>query len=312
MFRASLASLTDRKATGKSSKRPTRPAPLRLEGLEERATPAGISGRVFYDGNVTGVLDGRDRGLANWQVILDLDSSGGISGGDSVTNTNAAGFYSFDGLAPGTYQVCQTLDSLPGNWVQTTATCIGGIILGPDSTDNNFGDARFGAGTGGQTIGFWRNPNGKAVLEANDPLWRNVINDLNLRNADGSHFDVSLSDSFEDAFADWKEWLQGANAVNMAYMLSAQLAVTQLNVCFCGLVARSIVYAPGCGNIGYQNNFIRVSDLITSANTELGLHGDTPAGSPHREFQACLKDALDGINNNINFILPALHGPIVP
>jgi len=80
----------------------------------------------------------------------------------------------------------------------------------------------------------------------------------------------------------------------------------ELNV-FNGLVnGNSLVYAPqllpyavpGLNPLG----FISVNNLMTAANTELGLHGTTLAGSPFRTYQEALKNALDAGNNNLNFV----------
>jgi hypothetical protein len=55
-----------------------------------------------------------------------------------------------------------------------------------------------------------------------------------------------------------KSWLQNANAVYMGYMLSAQLAALKLNVLH-GVSGSALVYAPGCGNTGVDNNFIMIA-----------------------------------------------------
>ena len=43
---------------------------------------------------------------------------------------------------------------------------------------------------------------------------------------------------------------------------------------------------------------------MAEANTELGLHGSTLAGSPYRNYQELLKTALDSANNNLTFVQP--------
>jgi hypothetical protein len=50
------------------------------------------------------------------------------------------------------------------------------------------------------------------------------------------------------------------------------------------------------------NGFLSVSGLMAEANTELGLHGLTTAGSAFRAYQETLKTALDQGNNNLNFV----------
>ena len=73
-----------------------------------------------------------------------------------------------------------------------------------------------------------------------------------------------------------------------------------------GFVSGSaLVYAPGAGNTGVNNEFITISDLISAANTELGLHGLVLSGSPFRAYQEALKNALDNANNNRTFVQAA-------
>lgn len=90
----------------------------------------------------------------------------------------------------------------------------------------------------------------------------------------------------------------------MAYMLSAQLAAMKLNV-YNGFVnSSSLIYAPGATGANFLG-FISAGALISEANAELGLHGNTPAGSPYRDYQEALKNALDNANNNVNFVQPS-------
>jgi hypothetical protein len=111
---------------------------------------------------------------------------------------------------------------------------------------------------------------------------------LNLRKADGSAFNPTT-------YAQFRTWLLDANAKNMAYMLSAQLAAMKLNVLNGKVSGDALVYYPGLG-------FISVNNLIAKADAELGLHGLTLAGSPYRAYQEMLKNALDNANNNKNFV----------
>jgi hypothetical protein len=53
---------------------------------------------------------------------------------------------------------------------------------------------------------------------------------------------------------------------------------------------------------GQAIGFISISDLLTAANVELGLHGLVLANDPNRAYQEALKDALDDANNNKTFV----------
>ncbi|MEO7724793.1 MAG: hypothetical protein ABIU29_08930 [Chthoniobacterales bacterium] len=129
-----------------------------------------------------------------------------------------------------------------------------------------------------------------------------------MRTANGT--DQNFTGSLAQNKTTLNTFLLGANATNMANMLSAQLAAMELNVSHYGVANKfgagvngaAIVSAPGCGNTGLNNQFISINDLMSAANTELGLHNLTTSGSPFRAYQECLKNALDDANNNRNFV----------
>jgi hypothetical protein len=167
-----------------------------------------------------------------------------------------------------------------------------------------------GAG-GGLTIGFWGNKNGQAVMEnCTGGMTSNLVflASLNLRNSDGSCFDPTK-------YSQFNVWLQQANAVNMAYMLSAQLAGMELNVrengCATttqyggGVSGGSIIYAPGTLSAN-ANGFATLQAVMDEANALLGADCKVktliPDGSPLRARAEALKTALDNANNNLNFV----------
>ena len=133
------------------------------------------------------------------------------------------------------------------------------------------------------------------------------LSSLNLRDATGSNFDPVSYNSLPTNTA-FRPWILGANAVNMSYMLSAQLAAMELNVEAGYVSGSSLVYAPGL--IPYAipgltpTGFISINDLMTAANSALGVDGYTPAGDPNRAVQGALKNVLDAANNNKNFLSP--------
>jgi len=93
--------------------------------------------------------------------------------------------------------------------------------------------------------------------------------------------------------------------MNMANMLSAQLAAMKLNVLHGFVNGSALIYAPAlsaCGTAGLSSlGFISINDLMTAANQSLFDHPNTPAGNPDRACQETLKNALDDANNNKNF-----------
>lgn len=103
-------------------------------------------------------------------------------------------------------------------------------------------------------------------------------------------------------------WIVGANANNMANMLSAQLAAMKLNVVSGGVSGSAFVYAGSCGNNpGGNPNFISINQLIADSASQLQFHPVTTAAfdPANRTIQECLKTALDDGNNNKNFVQSA-------
>lgn len=150
-----------------------------------------------------------------------------------------------------------------------------------------FGNVCIGAG-GGLTPGFWSNKNGEKAMKDGGTLAPELalLSALNLRNAAGANFDPATYPIF-------RTWLLDSNATNMAFKLSSHLAAMTLNVEAGFVSGGSLVYAPrllafppsGLNALG----FISIGNLLAAANTELGLHGNTPSGSPFRAYQEALK-----------------------
>jgi hypothetical protein len=107
-----------------------------------------------------------------------------------------------------------------------------------------------------------------------------------LRNADGSNFDPTTA-------AQVKAFLLGANATNMANMLSAQLTAMTLNI------RHGFVDANAFDLCSKKT----VGQLTTDANTSLCANGLTFSGSPDRAPQEAMKNCIDALNNG---------GPVIP
>jgi hypothetical protein len=142
----------------------------------------------------------------------------------------------------------------------------------------------------GRGLGFWANKNGKAILAANDTAWRDALNMLNLVNEDGSAYDVPAGD-FNDAHADFRAWILGANARNMAYMLSAQMAALVLNLEFGPMSAFEDLH------VTWMGNKVPVSGPINDANALLASHPVAMPGTQERDDEEALKDLFDAINS---------------
>jgi len=164
-----------------------------------------------------------------------------------------------------------------------------------DDTTVSFGNVCLGAG-GGLTLGFWSNKNGQSLFCASASDLALMVS-LNLRNADGSNYDPASYSAF-------RTWLLNATGTNMAYMLSAQLAATRLDVAHGFVNGSALIYAPGTASANAQG-FATVNAVVAEANTELGLRGLTLSGNSYRSYQERLKNALDNANNNRSFVQPA-------
>lgn len=113
--------------------------------------PASLSGYVYEDDNDNGLRDPGERGIAGVRVML-LDAIGGPTG--LWAETDAAGFYRFANLAPGTYGLAEVqpegyLDGRDtpgsaGGQAENPGDLIATIPLHPhqDGVDYNFGELR--------------------------------------------------------------------------------------------------------------------------------------------------------------------------
>jgi hypothetical protein len=283
----------------------------------------------FYDANANGVQDNGEAGVPGWLIQ--------VSGSSSCQGlTDANGQICF-ALPVGSYTVSEAAPA-ETNWVHTTPMSFSATIDASHcSASGSFGNYCFSDPSGGLTLGYWSNKNGQRVLSQNDPAWRSLLNGLNLRNANGSNFDIPLAGSFTTAYASFRTWILGATATNMSYMLSAQLAAATLASNFSGLDSTAHVIVPGgvrtggnvcivpylsvaqalsCGgpallsltslpgstNCGCTSNDgqVRISDLLARADCLLGAYSTMPTATPQRTYGECVKNIIDMINNNGN------------
>ena len=246
------------------------------------AEGTGVTATKFYDANANGIQDGTETGIAGWSISADATNTSLTSASGQAAFVLQAGAHT---IAEGT--------PVQTNWFHTTAASVN--ITVPTTTAVSFGNVCVGAG-GGLTLGYWSNKNGQATMNDGgsvDPELA-LLTGRNLRNANGSPFDPSSYGAF-------RTWILNANATNMAYMLSAQLAAMELNV-ESGLVSGSaLIYAPGTTSANALG-FATVNAIMAEANAELGLHGTALSGATWRAYEQALKNALDNANNNKTFV----------
>ncbi len=231
----------------------------------------------YYDSNANGKHDPGERLLEGWKI--------NVAGVDNVTTYSAS-------VNVGTYGIFEYMPCEP-NWVFSGANVTGTSTYTIDDgfvsvtlAKDNVVTVMFGnycqKPSGGKTIGFWSNRNGQALITSGNLT---ALRDLNLVSKNGNPFNPTTA-------AQVRDWLLKADAVNMAYMLSAQLAAMKLNV-LSGFVDGNAFYVPYGGTI---------DALMTEANNALGLDGNTPSGDSNRSSQEKLKCWLDELNNGASVI----------
>jgi hypothetical protein len=243
---------------------------------ENPPQPAELNVIKFYDRNANGINDDGIL-ITGWKVRIQ----------DDIDYTRFTPVSIF--LDPDDYAVTECIPVEP-TWMPTTPIRVYITLEEGEVEAVEFGNLCLGPG-GGLTLGFWSNKNGQALFGADDLA---LMVALNLRDAAGAGFDPINYSAF-------RTWLLSANAVNMAYMLSAQLAAMELNVLNGKVNGAALIYAPGT-NSANALGFATVADVMAEADAELGLHGSTPDGSPFRAYQQALKNALDAANNNRTFV----------
>jgi hypothetical protein len=242
--------------------------------------PAHLDVVKFYDANANGINDD-GQPITGWKVNVSPTP------GDLFTPV------SID-VAPGDYVVSEYTPVEP-NWVHTTPTSENVSLAENETELVEFGNLCLGAG-GGHTKGFWSNKNGQAQINdggTSEPELQ-LLRDLHLRNADGTDFDPTT-------YAQFKSWISGATATNMANMLSAQLAAMALNVEAGFVDGDALIFAPETTSANTLG-FATVNAVMAEADAALAADGLTPAGDPNRAIQEALKNALDNANNNLTFV----------
>lgn len=252
--------------------------------VRANAQPGTLCVNKFYDANANGIFDNGEVPISGWK--FSVDSLCRFTP-DCLT------------LDAGSYNVCEDTP-VEMNWFHTTATCVNATVTQGQTTTVNFGNLCLGGG-GGLTLGFWSNRNGQRLETSGDFT---ALNAMCLRNANGTI--KTFTGSLAQQQLQLHDWLLGANATNMANMLSAQLVAMKLNVRHGFVSGAALVYAGSCGNTGVNGAFITINDLMTAAVSDptcgLCADGNTPAGDPCRATQECWKTTLDNANNNLNFV----------
>lgn len=105
---------------------------LRLLSLEDRCTPATLTGTAFHDANFNGTLDGGEAILANVDVMLNLNGKGTTV---LTAKTSTSGVYSFNGVANGTHTLSAALEGFS----KVTANPVGVVLNTTGTVTVNLG-----------------------------------------------------------------------------------------------------------------------------------------------------------------------------
>lgn len=267
-----------------------------------------LTGSKWYDRDKDSVWDSPgEPGLADWKICLFqsvVNPASGLPEWVPVTDTltGADGSYSFSGLEAGTYKVAEGVDANPGTcWTQTfpASTAHEVTIAEANVADLNFGNVCLNTSAGGFTLGYWSNKNGTATLAAYNiaegevGAWQKFLDEFNLVDKVGGEYDPTIDGAF-------RAWLLKADATNMSYMLSVQMACTRLNIEVMG------ADYVGMGVIDRDGSWISVADLLVKANAFLGIDGNevTLAGDTERPEAEFYKNVFDALNNNRQELIP--------
>lgn len=267
----------------------------------EEPPPSGtITVRKFYDKNANG-LDDDSLDINGWRID--------ITDGTSYVRYTPVSIT----VQPDDYTVTESTP-IETNWVHTASFLNGTAqsplskTVGPFTVANGdtdavvFGNLCLGAG-GGHTLGFWSNKNGQATMN-DGPAGGSPSNNINpeLALLTSLHLkDGNANDFNPTSYSQFRTWLLSANATNMAYMLSAQLAAMALNVEAGFVDPSALIFAPQTSSANTLG-FATVQQIINEANAALQANPDTTASGTARTDQEELKNALDNANNNRTFV----------
>ncbi len=275
-----------------------------------------ISGFVYFDHDENGAwnpaVDPLEVPIGGWRI--ELLRQGQV---DGVTFTDQTGRYSFVRDQDATEYVVREQapggyigDGVPGAvWLATTPRS--GVVLAnaPTVPGPDFGNLRFQVTPGvGRTKGFWHNQNGRALLLASDPLWRDVLTVRNglpvcLRRP------ISTSDPllsiyappqppvpFATAFAGLSDYLTANSQGHAGYILASQVAASILN--------NAVGFMPGTIYVDRFNNGLLVSfDALVAGATGLLCHPDAGLTGPQgpafelRAMMLACTNEFGGINS---------------
>jgi hypothetical protein len=266
--------------------------------------------------------DGDGAGELLQDRVRYMVSVSSIDGGQPfqvVTGSAGKGMARLDGIpTPADYSVVELVPgtSLPDCWWYGTVPALATTSASPKPAGFTgtlgagalatltFGAACVCQATDGMSRFDYLLPSTAAQLEADDPQWRNVIDDAQFVTADGSAYSVPAG-TFRDAYADFSAWLLSDGSPNAAYRLSTEAAAALLAEYLGALDADVLrVVRPGTAAC-LGRNTVTARGAVSTSEALIATDGFTPPGDRNAVDQECMLKALEGLNSKA---LPVVSG----
>lgn len=242
----------------------------------------GLCVTAFYDVNANGYKDYFDEVPMEGVQFNLADQGTQYTGSDGKT--------CFTNLSQGIFTIKETV---PIGYLPTNADSQTIYLNEPQTL--NFGLVCLG-GAGAENIAYWMNKKGTTAFEQL-PYWQQdyilyLLRFFNLRSSDGTDFDPWT-------FEELQVWLQQSNAKNMAYKLSAQMAVLFLNA-EVNMLGYRMIHTPGLQYWGINYNFMDVNLFLWAVNQE--LFSNSFGGDNTRDYHQYLYEMIEQANNDLTFV----------
>ncbi|MBL8750290.1 MAG: hypothetical protein JNK78_14080 [Planctomycetes bacterium] len=230
-----------------------------------------VTGSVFRDADRDGVRDAGETGLGGWEVRL-------VSEGDERTAlTDATGAWRFANVPKGTYTV--ELEVKTGYVATAAATREVNVCECADLAVQQFAVAQSVLPCNAKPVCFWKSKNGRN--KCNTFHW---IPALHLVNNCGGYVAPGSRDQIGSFFG-------CANSWNMGNQLSSELLAMHCNVVAGYVHPDCVIQDPTLGQM-------TIGQLLQRAAQSLACHPYTPVWHSQRQYQTCLKNALERANDN--------------
>jgi hypothetical protein len=184
------------------------------------------------------------------------------------------------------------------------SACYLGLLEGEEPVTLLFGAACVRKSTGGMSLPDFLTGVGKALLENNDPAWRQLLEAADLVTAAGDPLDLP-DGSFFAAFSTYTTFIAAAGSTNEAHLLSREVATALLAAEYAGLDTGPQRVLRPSGASCYGSYTASPAEMLAQAQLLIAADGFTPPGDPNGDAQRCVRHALASVNTNAS---PTLNG----